>query len=353
MYINHKLYEEDVLRVANESLPWNNLKNKNLLLTGATGLIGTMIVDVLMKKNLEGDLNLKIYAAGRNEKLSQQRFSDYISDKNFSFVKMNVNESINLNFKVDYIIHAASNTHPMLYASDPVGSIMSNILGTYNLLEFAKTSQIERFLFLSTVEVYGQALNSNDTFDENYCGYINCNTIRAGYPEGKRAGEALCNAYIGKYNMDIVIPRLSRTYGPTMRLDDSKAMSQFIMNGVHKEDIVLKSKGLPQFSYCYVTDAVSGIFYCLFNGNCGEAYNIADSSEIFSLREIAEYIAHLTDKKVVFELPDEVQSKGFSKVVRGVMSNDKLQKLGWKPQNDTHSGIEKTIKILSSIKSNC
>ena len=346
MYIEHKLYEEDVLRIANEDLSWNNLKNRSLLLTGATGLIGTMIIDILMQKNIENDLNIKIYAAGRDKKVAEQRFRKYFSNKNFEFVKMNVNESINCNFKVDYIIHAASNTHPILYASDPVGSIMPNILGTYNLLEFAKISNVNRFVFLSTVEIYGQALNDSDVFDEKYCGYIDCNTLRAGYPEGKRAGEALCNAYINKYKFDIVIPRLSRAYGATMRLNDSKAMSQFIMNGVHKEDIVLKSKGLPQFSYCYVADAVNGIFYCLLKGKCGEAYNIADSSDILSLREIAEYIAKLSNKKVVFEIPDEMQSRGFSKVTKSIMSNDKLRGLGWKPYDDIFSGIKKTIEIL-------
>ena len=349
MYIKHELYKEDVQRVADENLPWDDLKNKSLLLTGATGLIGTMIVDVLMKKNFDDDLNLKIYTTGRNEKSAIERFGEYFSDKNFKFLKMNVNEPIQLSFDVDYIIHAASNTHPILYASDPVGSVMSNILGTYNLLEFAVKSKIKRFVFLSTVEIYGQALKDSDIFDEKYCGYIDCNTMRAGYPEGKRAGEALCNAYINKYNMDIVIPRLSRIYGPTIRLDDSKAMTQFIMNGVNKEDIVLKSKGLPQFSYCYAADAVNGVFYCLFNGKCCEAYNVSDSSEIISLREIAEYIAELAGKKVVFELPDEVQAKGFSKVVRGIMSNEKLKSLGWKPYDDTYSGIKKTIELLSTL----
>ena len=352
MYIKHKLYEEDVKRVSNENLQWDKLKNKSLFLTGATGLIGTMIVDVLMYKNLNENLNVKIYAAGRNQNIAKQRFSDYWKDSNFEFVQMNVNEEIPVSFHTDYIIHAASNTHPVLYASDPIGSIMSNILGTYNLLEYARQSKIERFIFLSTVEIYGQALNDNDIFDENYCGYIDCNSMRAGYPEGKRAGEALCNAYINKYAIDIVISRLSRIYGPTMRLDDSKAISQFIMNGVRKENIILKSEGLPEFSFCYLADTVSGIFYCLFNGKCGEAYNIADSSEILSLRKIAEYIAELADKKVVFELPDEIQAKGFSKVVRGVMSNDKLKSLGWVPHDDIYSGIKKVIEILKLLHLN-
>lgn len=346
MYIKHKIYEEDINSIANENLPWEKLSGKNLFLVGASGLIGTVLIDVLMKKNRSDNLNVKIFAAGRNEKVANERFADYLGDKNFEFVKLNVNEPITENFPVDFIIHAASNTHPYLYSTDPVGTMTANILGAYNLLEFGRRKNIERFIFLSTVEVYGKALNDADLFDEKYCGYIDCNTTRAGYPESKRAGESLCQAYISQHKMDIVIPRLSRIYGATMRLDDTKAMSEFIMNGVRGEDIVLKSQGLPKFSYCYVADTVSGILYCILKGKCGEAYNVADSSEILSLREIAEYISSLAGKKVVFELPSETQAKGFSKAVNAIMPNEKLRGLGWTPKDDTRSGVKKTVEIL-------
>ena len=349
MYIKNQIYKNDVENVSNENLQWEKLSGKNILITGATGLIGTMLVDVLMNKNFEDNLNVKIYAAGRNEKIAESRFSDYLADKNFNFVKMNVNEPINLNFSVDFIIHAASNTHPMLYSSDPINTMLSNIIGTQNLLECGVKAKIQRMLFLSSVEIYGSALNAEDNFDEEYCGYINCNTLRAGYPESKRAGESLCQAYISQHDMDIVIARPCRIYGATMRLDDSKAMSEFIMNGVRKENIVLKSEGLPKFSYCYVTDCVSGIFYCLLSGKCGEAYNIADSSKILSLREIAEYIAEIAGKKVIFELPTDTQRKGFSKSVRAVLTNEKLRDLGWTPKDDIKSGVKKTIEILKDF----
>ena len=349
MYIKHEIYAADVASVANENLPWEKLAGKNLLLTGATGLIGTLIIDILMKKNRDENLNVKIFAAGRNEKVAAERFSDYFGDKNFSFVKLDVNEPIKDNFKVDFIIHAASNSQNKLFASDPVNTIMANILGSYNLLEFGVKSKVERFVFVSSGDSYGKPLNEDDVFDENYCGYINPNTLRAGYPEAKRAGEALCQAYISKYNLDVVIARPCRIYGPTMRLDDSKAMSEFIMNGVRGEDIVLKSQGLPRFSYCYGADCVSGIFYCLLKGQCGEAYNVSDSSEILSLREIAEYVSSLAGKKVIFELPSELQAKGFLKVLKVVLSNDKLRALGWTPKDDTRSGVKKTVEILKSI----
>ncbi len=349
MYIKHEIYAADVASIAGENLPWEKLAGKNLLLTGATGLIGTLLIDVLMKKNRDENLNVKIFAAGRNEKVAAERFSDYFGDKNFSFVKLDVNEPIKDDFKVDFIIHAASNSQNKLFASDPVNTIMANILGSYNLLEFGVKSKVERFVFVSSGDSYGKPLNEDDVFDENYCGYINPNTLRAGYPEAKRAGEALCQAYISKYNLDVVIARPCRIYGPTMRLDDSKAMSEFIMNGVRGEDIVLKSQGLPRFSYCYGADCVSGILYCLLKGQCGEAYNVSDSSEILSLREIAEYVSSLAGKKVIFELPSELQAKGFLKVLKVVLSNDKLRALGWTPKDDTRSGVKKTVEILKSV----
>lgn len=346
MYIKAQQYKQDIKRIISLNLPWQKLQNQSLLLTGASGLIGTMLIDVLMAKNEKEQLNCNIYAVGRNKDKALKHLGDYWENPNFHFMSIDVNQPIPLKQNVDYIIHAASNTHPKLYASDPVGSLMTNLEGTYNLLEYGRTHDLKRMLFLSSVEIYGQALHPEDIFDENYCGYINCNEVRACYPEGKRAGEALCNAYISKYGMDIVIPRLSRVYGPTMRLDDSKAMSQFLINGLKGEDIVLKSLGLQRFSYCYVGDVVQGLLYCLLKGKCGEAYNIADVKADMQLKDLAQYIANLNGQKVIFDLPEAMEQTGFSKVTIGVMDSSKLQKLGWVPFDNLKSGIKKTIEIL-------
>ena len=353
MYITSDLYFEDVKRVTNLPLPWDILRGKSILLTGASGLIGTFLVDVLMEKNIADAINVKILAVGRGAEKAKERFSDYWENENFSFLSADMNKPFSIGIPVDYVIHAASNTHPRLYSDDPVASLMTNILGTYYLLEYARCMKTERFVFISSVEIYGQALRTKDVFDEKYCGYLDCNQFRAAYPEGKRAGEALCNAYIGKYGMNIVIPRLSRVYGPTMRLDDSKAMSQFIINGICGEDIVLKSKGDQRYSYCYVADAVSGILYTMLLGKCGEAYNVADINGAITLREITENIAGYVGRKVVFDLPDEQESAGFSKVSVGVMDTKKLQGLGWRAFDNVSTGTRKTIKIIKEMPDFC
>lgn len=346
MFFQNEIYEKEIEKIVNYDIEWGKISSKSILITGASGLLGTVLVDAFMLRNKIYNANIRVYAISRNEAKAQERFNDYWNLELFHFIQADINKPFYVEANIDYIIHAASNTHPRLYAKDPIGSMMTNIEGTKNILDFSHKKNVARVLFLSSVEIYGNALNETDLFDEKYCGYLDCNTLRAGYPEGKRAGEALCQAYREQYNMDIVIPRLSRVYGPTMRLDDSKALSQFILNTINGEDIVLKSEGKQRFSYVYVMDAVRALLLLLVNGKEGEAYNIADTHGALQLKEIAEILANISNRSVAFELPDEVEKKGFSKAQIAVMDTRKIQELGWQAGCDMENGLKKTIKIM-------
>ena len=346
--LNNSLYREDVEKVLELPLEWEALKNKKFLIAGATGMIGTFFVDVLMCGNQSKELNCKVYALGRNRESAQSRFSEYFSNPNFVFMEVDINQGFSMDEKMDYVIHAASNTHPVAYATDPIGTITTNVIGTYNLLELASKHSCEKFVFVSTVEVYGENRGDTEYFTEEYCGYIDCNTLRAGYPESKRAGEALCQAYMKQKNMDIVIPRLPRIYGPTMLSSDTKALSQFIKKGVAKEDIVLKSEGTQMYSYSYVADAVSAILYCLLKGDVGQAYNVADQETDICLKDLANIIAEYANTKVVFELPDETEKAGYSKATKALMDGKKLQQLEWKPMYNILEGLKRTLAILEN-----
>ena len=344
-------YRNTLDQMARMRLDWELLRNSTVMVSGATGLIGSFLIDVLMYRNRETDFNCHVIALGRSAEKAKKRFVPYWEDRLFSFREGDIVENTFGQMpSVDYIFHLASNTHPVAYATDPIGTITANIIGTRNLLEFGAEHGVKRVVFASSVEVYGENRGDRDYFTEEYCGYIDCNTLRAGYPESKRAGEALCQAYIRQKGMDIVIPRLSRTYGPTMLMTDSKALSQFIRKGLAGEDIVLKSEGTQFFSYSYVADAVSGLLYCLCYGVCGEAYNIADEASDITLRELAGLIAEIAGRKVVFELPDAVERAGYSKATKAVQCADKLKSLGWKPQWDIRSGIRDTLRILRDIQ---
>lgn len=348
----NKLYIEDVQRVAELELPWEQLENSTVLVTGAGGLLGSFLIDVIMERNRNYNCNCNIIAVGRNEKKAKERFKEYWGEEHFVFLVHDVNDSLEpvLNRSIDYMIHLASNTHPVAYASDPIGTITTNIIGTNNLLEYAVNHDCKRFVFASSNEIYGENRGDTEFFDENYCGYLNSNTMRAGYPESKRCAEALCQAYIKQKNMDIVIPRFTRSYGPTMLLTDTKAISQFLKKGVQKEDIVLKSEGTQYYSYTYMADAISGLFTVLLKGNCGEAYNIADEKSDIMLKDLAKIIADYAGKRVVFELPDELEKSGYSTATKARLDGNKIKQLGWKPKYDIKSGIERTLEVMSSIK---
>jgi len=340
-------YLEDLLINSDFNFPWESLNGKKILITGGSGLIGEFLVDVLMQRNmLHGD-NIKVCVLARNEEKIKNKFGEYLSNPNFSYLIHDISYPL-LNNDYDYIIHAASNTHPVSYANDPIGTITTNIIGTYNLLKNCK-NDLKKFILLSSVEIYGQNRGDVDKFDENYCGYIDCNTLRAGYPESKRLSEALCQAYIKQKGFDITIARLARVYGPTDK-SDSKASAQFIRNGINSEDIVLKSKGDQVFSYIYYADAINGLLHVLFYGKSGEAYNISNDDNGISLFDFATTVANCAGTKVIRDIPNETEQKGFSVVTKAIMDVEKLKQLGWKQQNSMENGISKTIKKLKKEK---
>lgn len=346
------LYMEDVHDVSTIVCSWEKLTNKSIMISGATGLMGSFLIDVIMEKNIRDKLNCQIYALVRNKEKATNRFMKYINDSHLVFIMYDVNYPLeNDSIKtVDYILHLASNTHPLLYATDPIGTITTNIIGVQNLLDFAIAHNARRFVFASSNEAYGENRGDVELFDEDYCGYINCNTLRAGYPESKRCGEALCQAYKQQKGLDIVIPRVTRSYGPSMNMSDTKAINQFIKKALEGNDIVLKSEGTQYFSYTYVADAVSGLLWVLMEGKNGEAYNVAFEDGDIMLKDLANIIAEINNKKVVFEIPEDLEAAGYSKATKARLNGKKLQKLGWKPRYDIKAGVERTISILKSLK---
>lgn len=342
-------YQSQIHTYANISLNWSLLTNKTILITGATGLIGTFLIDVLMQRNREFNEDIHIIAVGRDEVKARERLGCYWEEMSFSYYNHDVNMPFGkdcFSKNIDFIIHGASNTHPIQYASDPIGTINTNVFGTKNLLDLSVAQKNCRFVFLSSVEIYGENRGDTEYFNEEYCGYINSNTLRAGYPESKRLGEALCQAYISAKQADVVIPRLCRVYGPTMLPSDSKALAQFIKRAGNGEDIVLKSRGLQKYSYIYVADAVSAILTIMLQGDIGEAYNVADEKSDLTLKEIAEYLAKLCNGQVIYEIPDEAEKKGYSTATKALLKVEKLKALGWQSLYDMQEGLKSTYELL-------
>lgn len=323
---------QDIERIAELPYRWELLNNKTIMISGGTGFIGTFISNVLRYRNEKYNSNTKVVSLSR-------RGGE--SDSTVEYLKADITAPIPYDGPVDYILHLASNTHPKQYGEDPVGTITTNVLGCDNLLKIA-VDKGARFLLASSVEIYGQGTEA--PMDEKYCGYIDCNTARAGYNEAKRTCEALSQSYKQKYGIEIVIARLSRVVGAD-RKADTKAMSQFMDKALAGEDIILKSKGNQLFSYCYVADAASGIFKVLFDGANGEAYNISDENEGITLGGYAEFMAELAGRKVVYQIEDDASA---SRASFALLDISKIKCIGWEPLYTVSEGLRRTYRIKKS-----
>lgn len=343
--IRSEQYQKDVITAAQADLDWGKLCGSSIFMTGATGMIGSFLIDVLLYRNRVFHDDIKICGATRNVEAAKKRFEDG-ETWGLSFLEWDVTTPFVCEERFEYIIHGASNTHPLAYSADPVGTITGNVMGLLHLLEHARNHMPKRLMLLSSVEIYGENTGNVDAFSETDLGYIDCNTARAGYPESKRLCESMCQSYKAQYGIEFVTARLSRIYGPTMRSDDSKALAQFIRNAVHGEDIVLKSEGNQFYSYMYVADAAIALLLILTEGVSGEAYNIANEKSDITLKELAAHLANAAGTKVVFELPDQKERAGYSAATKAILNAGKIEALGYRSMFPIDQGLQHTVSIL-------
>lgn len=329
----------------------NMLKNKKIMITGAAGLIGSYLSDLLIMANDELQLSAKLFLIDRNKSLLYERFSNY-NDK-VKLLAIDINSEMIDDLNIDYMFHCASNTSPIDYVCKPIDTMITNIIGTKKMIDFSIKNSVKRFIYCSSVEIYGKNGGDIDEFTENYSGYVNCNTVRASYPSAKRCAETMLSAYNSEHpEFNYSTARIGRIYGPTVIWTDEKAPTQFIRNAVRKEDIVLKSSGLQQYSWCYVGDCAIALIYILVYGKECEVYNVSDSYSNAELREFAENCASSANVKVVYSMQNDEEMKAYSGIQKATMNVDKLKSLGWTSKINLNEGIKNTIEFLKDLKIN-
>ena len=341
-------YKKDIETAVNATVGIHKLFNSSVLIAGGSGLIGSFIADMLLWANSNMNANITVYAMDLSAERLNARYAGIETDK-LHLVEHNVNELPNFSFDIDYMIHAASPAFPAAFNNDPVGTVMSNILGTKNLLDYGKAHGAKRLLYISSGEVYGQGDLRLESFEESYAGYVDPTSARSCYPNGKRTAETLCVSYTKQFGLDTVIVRPSHTYGPTVTKADNRANAQFVNKGLAGENIVLNSAGNQMRSYTYLADAASAIVSVLTTGESGNAYNIANSQSSTTIAGFAKEVAAQTSTKVIFADPDEVAKAEMTPISKQVLSSKKLESLGWRGQFTVEEGIKHTLQIMREL----
>ncbi len=351
--MRNPIIENDLKFITGSRLPWDQFKGKTVLVTGANGFIPAYMVETLLYLNEKKSYNIKVIALVRNIDKARTRFSAYLGREDLVFVEQDIGYPLKMDTSADIIIHAASQASPKFYGTDPVGTLRPNVIGTANLLDFARSSGAENFLFFSSSEVYGEVAASMMPIPENVYGWVDPVSVRSCYAESKRMGETMCASWHHQYGVPAKIVRPFHTYGPKMQLDDGRVYADFISDILNNKDITLKSDGSASRAFCYLADAVLGFFTVMLKGKNGEAYNIGNTDAETSILDLAESLVKLFPEKGLKIIRQERASNNEylqSKISRASPAIEKARSLGWEPATGIEEGFMKTIRSFHEFK---
>lgn len=335
-------YLQDLHKIQAAVPDYYNLQGKRILITGAGGLICSALVDAL----LAWDLDVQVYASGRDEKKLRERFSHWSENRNLTVVRWDAREPLALSQTFDYYIHGASNANPAAYVAQPVQTMLTNFMGMEHILRHAQRQGTGRVMYISSSEVYGSK-EENAPYREEEYGFVDLLDPRSCYPSSKRASETLCAAYSKQYGVDTVIVRPGHVYGPTATQADNRASSQFPRDVLAGKDILMKSPGAQLRSYCYVLDCVSAMLTVLLQGQRGKAYNISNPNSVVTIRQMAQAFADAAGKRLLFADPSHSEAAGFNRMSHSDLDAAELETLGWKGLFDLNTGVKATLDAMN------
>lgn len=336
----------DFEELLHSELDLEPFREKTFFVTGATGLVGSLILRFLVYANGQLDLDLKLLALVRNKEKAQRLYAEYkATPLKFVVTELGYGD-LHLSEKVDYVIHAAAVTASKQMIADPVGTIRTAIWGTDEVLQEAVRNKAEAMVYLSSMEVYGQPAITGQTTEKDL-GYVDLTNIRSSYPEGKRMSELMCNAYAEQYGLRVMSARLAQVFGAGVLPGENRVFAQFARSAMNGENIVLHTTGQSEGNYVYATDAIKAILILLQKGETKQAYNVANEDSHMTIKEMAEMIVDtfgVPGAQVVIDIPKE--NMGYAPDVKMWLSSQKLQQLGWRPIVNLKDSYARLIQWL-------
>lgn len=346
---NDRCLQEDLELIVKSNIPINSIANSTILITGATGLVGTQLVRVLACYNRIKKTNIKILALVRNEEKARSIYGELLDRANIMLVNADITEKIKIDDKIDYIFHCASITTSKIMILQPVETILIAVEGTKNLLELAREKNVKSFVYVSSMEVYGSFESINKPVTESELGYINPLKVRSNYPESKRLCENMCVAYLSEYGVPVKIARLAQTFGAGVLAGENRVFAQFARCVIKNENIVLHTLGKSEGNYCYLRDTIKALIILLIKGKDGEAYNISNEAAHITIIDMAKMVSQRIAKgkiEVLFDIP-ESNVFGYAADTKLKLDSSKMQNLGWKPE----VGLEEAyIRLINSLR---
>jgi len=347
--INSNIYIDSYLKVSNLIPNLDKLKNKNIFITGATGLLGSAFVDFFLILNEHLDYNIKIFAGARNLDKFEKKYEKFLNSKYLNFVSYDLNQEIALSVQVDFIIHTASTTQPKDYVSNPKETLLNGINGVLNLINYIKfTNYTSKLLYISSSEVYGTVLTDIPITEKNLP-QLDSQNIRSSYALSKICGELLLNIELN-FGLKFNISRPGHVYGPLLNKNDNRAYAEFIKTAKRGENILLRSSGKDLRSYIYIIDCVSANITILLNGENGNIYNISADIGNISIRDFSKIISN----EFHVSLDISIESKNidyFNPMKNALLNNKKLKDLGWNYMFTVTEAV-KNIKEIESVENN-
>ena len=345
----HEYVYNDILTVADAELPWEKLKNKTVLITGANGFICYYLtLSLLIRNDLYKD-NITVLALVRNKEKAEKRFGDILKRDDMILLVQDVCDDICTEHKADYVMHCASQASAYFFEHDPVGTIDANLTGTYNVLSYAKKCNAVT-LFVSSLKIYGALHTGRPKISETDIGYLDPTSYKNCYAQGKRASETLCASFHRQYGLSVKIARPSYIYGAS-NLNDDRVWAQFIANVVRKENILLKSAGTPYRSFCYVTDTATALLKILLDGKDVYPYNIATELSDVTIRNFAKTAVEAFPERnltLSFANKEDEMEKTISimDATPEILDSTRLNELGWTAKVSLTEGIRRAVKIV-------
>lgn len=335
--------KEDCSHVIEHCNVLSNLHNKTVFITGATGFIGTALINTILIYNSLHASNIQIIALVRSKEKAYKKFSDCLTNQ-LNFIEGVVENLPEITAHIDYIIHGASATSSFDFVQKPVDTIQTTIQGTQNILQLALRNKVKSLIYLSSMEVYG--IQEKIIVNENDYGYIDILQTRSSYSQSKRMAETMCLAYAYQFNVSVKIARLTQTIGPGFNYNDTRIAALFARAVLENKNIILHTTGLTTRNILYSSDAVNAIFIILCKGLQGEAYNVANSKEILSVVDTANMIASkIAQNKIKVEyIIKDMPEYEANKTLNLHLNTEKLESLGWK----AYVGIEEAYRRMIS-----